>query len=285
MRGAPDAKHDRETAAGRAALVARALREAVADKQRLADEVRRQAAVLHDLAGATGALAAGLHHLRALVEDEAARLSPGGAAALQAELEALDEIVGHLRALHARARMGRSAAASPARPRRLADEIAAVVEVVRRDLPPGVHLSVRCPPDAWTPADGIDLRRILLNLIRNAVQACESTGAGGHVCVAAAVEGDEVAVRVLDDGPGVPPALRERIFDRAWTSRSERGGQGLGLSICRELAAAQGGTVALDTSRVVGAGFVLRLPRVAPPDAPPPQSEPDLAPSFFRSAG
>jgi signal transduction histidine kinase len=261
-----------------------AQRHAAEEAERHASEARALAAVLHDLAGLTSALAAGVHQVRGLFEAEAARLSPEGRAGLAVELDALEEVVAHVRAVHVASRRGTHR--DFARPQPMAPLVDAVVAMARGDLPAGVQLSAECPSDLWTCADAVDVRRILLNLVRNAAQAMDAAGMSGDVRVLVRGEGDEVVARVIDEGPGVPPEAADRIFDRCWTSKSDRGGQGLGLAICRELAGAHGGGIALDPRTVRGAAFELRLPRVRPEpwQAPDAAEVPLPAPqrSFFR---
>jgi signal transduction histidine kinase len=116
-------------------------------------------------------------------------------------------------------------------------------------------------------ADPERLTQVLLVLIDNAVA---HSPAGGTIHLAAARDGSRVvAISVTDEGPGVPPALREAIFEPfarspGDTRRTE--GSGLGLAIARQLATRQGATlVAIDpppreAGTVPGACFVLRLP-------------------------
>ena len=94
----------------------------------------------------------------------------------------------------------------------------------------------------------------------------------------ALVEGDFVGLTVADAGPGIPPAIRERIFDRfvRGASESAGGGSGLGLAIVRAVAEHHGGSVELGESDAGGARFVVRLPaaragapRAARPLRPP----------------
>ena len=103
--------------------------------------------------------------------------------------------------------------------------------------------------------------QIATNLICNALDACEESGLGTVVRVAATREGSHVCFVVEDDGPGVPEALRARIFEPLVTSRAE--GTGLGLSIARDIAGVYfSGTLELqDRSR-----FVFRCPADRPPD-------------------
>jgi signal transduction histidine kinase len=76
--------------------------------------------------------------------------------------------------------------------------------------------------------------------------------------------GTDVVIRVRDDGPGIPPADLANVFEpffRVDRSRSRRtGGYGLGLSICRRVLEAHGGTIAVENASPRGASFVLTLP-------------------------
>ncbi|MFJ4038911.1 ATP-binding protein [Microbacterium sp. NPDC090007] len=134
---------------------------------------------------------------------------------------------------------------------------------------PLVHPSLRVRvdvPDAEVPVD-VDVDRIaqvLSNLVENAARA---TGGRGAVVLVVDGRGDAgmARVRVIDDGPGVPAADRNRIFDRLVRLDEDRdasGGVGLGLPIARGIARAHGGDVrcvAVD----VGARFDVTLPGAA----------------------
>ncbi|MCB1182809.1 HAMP domain-containing histidine kinase [bacterium] len=100
---------------------------------------------------------------------------------------------------------------------------------------------------------------ILENLLRNAAAA---VGPGGKVLVSLIGAGDMAEIVVADDGPGVPAADRDRIFDLYYTTRPE--GTGLGLSLAAQMVAAMDGSLELDTEPGLdgrGARFVVRLPR------------------------
>jgi signal transduction histidine kinase len=98
------------------------------------------------------------------------------------------------------------------------------------------------------------------NLISNAAQHATST-------VSVAVRADEtsVVISVDDDGPGIAPADRQRIFERFVRLDEARsrhqGGSGLGLAIVHEVARAHGGTVIVDDAGLGGARFVVTFPR------------------------
>lgn len=111
----------------------------------------------------------------------------------------------------------------------------------------------------------IDLERLFRNLLDNAVRHSPE---GGHVTVEARSEGDIVHISVLDEGPGVPPEERDRVFDPFFRAASERrrdDGSGLGLAIVREIARVHGGEVSVEQGpEGKGARFRASFP-AAPP--------------------
>ncbi|MEQ8824328.1 MAG: HAMP domain-containing sensor histidine kinase [Filomicrobium sp.] len=120
-------------------------------------------------------------------------------------------------------------------------------------------------------ADRDHLYRILSNLSRNALQAIEaqagkaadnSKAPPGEIRVSAQREGRSVTIEVRDNGPGIPPRARERLF-QAFQSSQRKGGSGLGLAIAQELLAAHGGTIEV-LEPEVGAAFRLTIPDRSP---------------------
>jgi len=117
-------------------------------------------------------------------------------------------------------------------------------------------------PDLVVSADPAQIAGILRNLVDNALRSAGPTGEL-HVITRAAA--DHIVVEVWDDGPGVPPAERQRIFERLVRldrARSEPG-SGLGLAIARGYARAYGGDLTCDDPHGVGAVFRLTLPVAA----------------------
>jgi nitrogen fixation/metabolism regulation signal transduction histidine kinase len=110
------------------------------------------------------------------------------------------------------------------------------------------------------------LRRVLVNLVRNAVESIRDARPDardgqprGRVVVRAQPDENGVALVVADDGPGVPEAVRERVFDPYFTSKPE--GTGLGLAIVKKIVIEHNGSIAAGRSdRLGGAEFVVVLP-------------------------
>jgi two-component system NtrC family sensor kinase len=115
---------------------------------------------------------------------------------------------------------------------------------------------------------GPRLTQVLLNLVLNAGQAM-STKAGGarRVVVRARASEGNVRIDVEDTGPGVPEAMRDKVFEPFVTTKDVGEGTGLGLAVCRGLVESAGGTITLDTSYTEGARFTVTLPEGKPEDA------------------
>ena len=113
------------------------------------------------------------------------------------------------------------------------------------------------PGPAWVEMDGVSLRRVVDNLVVNAVAAARETNGEVRVGleeVAGAVP-PEYRLVVEDEGPGIPEELRPRVFEPFFTTRSD--GTGLGLAIARRLVADVGGRIALESE--VGKGTRIEL--------------------------
>ena len=104
------------------------------------------------------------------------------------------------------------------------------------------------------------LRRVVANLAENAARH-----ARGRVAFSVGEDGDEVRLRVEDDGPGIAPADRDRVFERFVRLDAARardaGGSGLGLAIVAELVGAHGGKAVIGNSALGGTMVEIRLPR------------------------
>lgn len=116
-------------------------------------------------------------------------------------------------------------------------------------------------PTAAAPAfiDRQMLRRVLLNLIQNAADALSSNPPPEpKIRVTLSLEGEQLAIDVEDNGPGVAPEMREVLFDPYTTTKHT--GTGLGLAIVKKVAIEHGGMIVADVSSLGGARFRLTLP-------------------------
>jgi signal transduction histidine kinase len=131
-------------------------------------------------------------------------------------------------------------------------EIAAILEPT---IPKGFE--IRVPPQAMCMVlgDPTDIYRILFNLIQNAVAVARNGARMTFVAIDIAYQAPMVSVRIVDDGPGLPKAIKSRLFRQ---TTSTTGGSGLGIAIARELAERNGATLRL-ADGPVGTSYVLAL--------------------------
>ena len=212
-----------------------------AEKRATVGELARQ--VNHDVRNGLVPIRNVLDHLGQAHRSGPGDLSEAYGARSRTLVESLDYL-GHLadqyRAVAVHGRKDRVELAGVAR-----SVIASYTEV-----PAGVQMVESLgPEEAWVEMDAVSLRRVVENLVANAVAAVE--GEGGEVAVSLGEVGGEGAPRyrltVADDGPGIPSELRARVFEPFFTSRRE--GTGLGLAIARRLVTDVGGRIILESEQ------------------------------------
>lgn len=138
-------------------------------------------------------------------------------------------------------------------------DLSAIIETLADDLADmGQDVAVIASSRAVVRADPGALRRCIGNIVENAVRY------GGSARIALTVAGGRAVVRVMDDGPGVPPGIIDRLcepFYRGEASRNrETGGVGLGLSIARTIADGHGGTLRFANRTEGGLQVTVTLP-------------------------
>ena len=143
----------------------------------------------------------------------------------------------------------------------LFETVVAEAEVTTASLGRGIHFhSTVAPGTATVFADRARLHQVLLNLLDNAAR---HGPAGGEVRLHACITGSDLVIEVEDDGPGIPPAQRERIFDRFTRGgATSGGGTGLGLAIARWVIDLHRGSIAVTDP---GSRIRVVLPATAPP--------------------
>jgi len=127
-----------------------------------------------------------------------------------------------------------------------------------------IKVSVDAAFECLVHGDAALLRRMILNLLDNAIKY---TAEGGHVEISSCATAEACEVHVTDSGPGIPPEIQPRIFERffradpARTRSGREGGAGLGLSIAQWIAQAHHGRLALLHSDTRGSHFAVYLPK------------------------
>jgi len=160
--------------------------------------------------------------------------------------------------------------------RRLCEDALAMLAPAAAEKAVKLHLDLR-HAGLVTYCDRGRVVQVLSNLLGNAVKF---TPAGGTVTLSVEQTGDNAQFTVLDTGPGVPPAVREHIFERFWQAEeTARKGRGLGLYIAKGLVEAQGGTMWMESPARGGASFSFTLPLSPANDAQrPTQTAPAARP-------
>ena len=225
-----------------------------AEKRATLGELARQ--VNHDVRNGLVPIRNVMHHL-----GEAHRSGPTELAGafearsgtLTASLDYLGELADQYRAV----------AVHGARERTDLREVARSVVEANQAAPPGVRVAGEPGREpAWVEMDAVSLRRVVENLVGNAVEAVRGGGGGVvRVAVESARDGDRPGYRltVADDGPGIPGDARARVFEPFFTTRGE--GTGLGLAIARRLVRDVGGSITLESDEGHGTRVFVHLNR------------------------
>jgi len=147
----------------------------------------------------------------------------------------------------------------------VAEPVDAVVDEALAAFAPhrvgGMDVQRVVEPGLQVRADRRALAQVLVNLLEN---AAKYAGAGKRVWVRAGRDGKKVLIAVEDEGPGVPPSLRKKVFEEFYRGEDEATqrlpGTGLGLAIARQLVVAQRGAIRVEPRPGGGARFVVALP-------------------------
>lgn len=186
-----------------------------------------------------------------------ARVAPGEVREALGDMQtAIDRLTGVLATVRGLAQGARSG-------RLEGVDLAAVVRDVRRWAATeirGVDIQELVEEPLVAQADPRLLRQIVLNLVTNAAHAARQLPSP-RVRLHVYASGDAAILSVRDNGPGVPPELRDRIYEPFFTTRRGQGGTGLGLALCREYAAQMNAQLSLWTAPGRGACFRIHMRR------------------------
>jgi PAS domain S-box-containing protein len=109
-----------------------------------------------------------------------------------------------------------------------------------------------------------ELNQVFLNLIINAAQAIAeqvaTTGERGRISIATRMDADHAVIEITDDGPGIPPALQDRIYEPFFTTKELGKGSGQGLALARTIVERHGGSIECSSNPPHGTTFTIRLP-------------------------
>jgi two-component system NtrC family sensor kinase len=148
----------------------------------------------------------------------------------------------------------------------LADVVDSALETFRDRLArSGIALERRLDCAGALHGDAEKLRRVAINLVANAVEALEQAGTRDPrvaVEVGENLAGSQVWLRVSDNGPGIDPEARSRLFSPFYTSKQE--GTGLGLALSQKLVEGHGGSIEVASEPGAGAAFLVTLPKAPP---------------------
>jgi len=145
-------------------------------------------------------------------------------------------------------------------------ELAALVDLVTRQIAPLLskhRIEIEVPGDLRVVADPEAIERVLTNLLTNAAKYSKP---GTRIAVAAVSAGDEVEIRVQDEGAGISAEDLERVFERFYQVEGQGGsrrGMGVGLTIVRHYVELMGGRVRVESAPGRGSTFSFTLPRAA----------------------
>ena len=222
----------------------------MAELQRFANAGRLVASVAHEIRNALGAAHAGLSFLASsLSGPETSELST---AANEAR-ESIDRALAASRNVLDLVR-GKPGVLAPVS---AAKVVPRAQQTVGSRLAGGIRLELDLEPVPPVAADESGLHQALVNVLLNAIDA--SPLGNGRLRISVRQSEERVQIAIADNGPGIPPELRDRLFQPLVSGNVQRGGTGLGLSISRAIIRSLGGEMQADAGPLGGAEFTIAL--------------------------
>jgi CheY-like chemotaxis protein/anti-sigma regulatory factor (Ser/Thr protein kinase) len=120
------------------------------------------------------------------------------------------------------------------------------------------------PDLTWSVVDPGQMQQVFLNIIVNAEYAMKKARGKGTLTITTEKSDDHVVISFRDDGPGISPEAKAKLFNPFFTTKGVGEGTGLGLSLSRSIILDHGGTIEVESESGQGANFIITLP-VTPP--------------------
>ena len=169
-------------------------------------------------------------------------------------IEGSERIVAIVNGLQAFARGG-----DARMPVRLDDEVRAIVRLAENTVPANITLAVDCGDSGVVLGSPMGIGAVAMNLVSNALRACRP---GGTVRISTHGDEHEAVLEVEDDGEGIPEAIKERIWDPFFTTRTAGDGLGLGLALVQRIVHEDmGGRIEVESKLGHGTKFSVYFPR------------------------
>ncbi|HEX3777089.1 MAG TPA: ATP-binding protein [Polyangiaceae bacterium] len=239
----------------------------LAEASRMASLGLLTASVAHELRGPAGAMILQQEELGRLVE-QVSELSDTNDPELAAAIRELGEVSADIQTAVSRIRDTVEQLSLVSR-RETSPECVDIVTIVRESLAialphlerRGITLTQQADGPSFTVGRRDSLGQVVLNLVFNAADACEGT-ARPEVWVKVNSHGDQLALIVEDNGPGIPAGAIQHIFRPFYTTKQRGHGTGLGLKICSDVVSSHGGHIEVHDRVGGGASFRVLLTRV-----------------------
>jgi PAS domain S-box-containing protein len=221
------------------------------EKERLAAIGQTAGMVGHDLRNPLQTIISELY----LAETELKEMPQGQRkATLQESLDSIGEQVGYMDKIVS----DLQTFVKPVKPNAQVVKLKPLVEglLVQTNFPNNIHTNMQIPDTLAVKADPQLLKRVLINLLTNSVQAMPQ---GGDLTITAQTDAlGQVEITIEDTGVGIPEEVKPKIFTPLFTTKSK--GQGFGLAVCKRVLEAQGGTIYFESEVGKGAKFIVILP-------------------------